>query len=160
MMNTAKIETHESCCKIQTTSCPCPICGNPGRKVSALTLDSHVPPHLRSGFGNEATFCLNPSCDVVYCNGKGKVIRRGETVVPVTIKDAGDDVNVCYFFGFKRSDIRRELQEKGATTIPEEIKKGVQEGRCDCERKNPQGACCLGNVMAAIRSSSAQLGLR
>ena len=144
-------ETHESCCHVSTTSCPCPVCGNAGRKVSALTLDHHLPQPLRAEFGDEGTFCLNPACDIVYCNRAGMLVRRGQTVLPVTIKDAGDDVHVCYCFEFKRSDLRRELNQKGKTDIPDQIRKGVKDGRCDCERKNPQGACCLGNVAAAIK---------
>jgi len=68
----------------------------------------------------------------------------------VTIKDQGDQVPVCYCFDFKRGDLRQDLAESGRTDIPERIKKGIAEGRCACERKNPQGACCLGNVAGAI----------
>lgn len=144
-------ETHEACCKISTTACPCPVCGKTGRKVTSLTLDHHIPSPLRQGFGNEAAFCMNPSCDVVYCNSQGKVIREGETVLPVTIKDLGNDVYVCYCFEHKRGDLRRDIREKGKTDIPEKIRQGVKEGRCNCEGKNPQGACCLGNVAKAIK---------
>ncbi|MBI3291428.1 MAG: copper chaperone Copz family protein [Elusimicrobia bacterium] len=150
------LETHEACCKIPTYFCPCPVCGNTGRRVTAVTLDHHIPSHLREGFGDEATFCLNPACEVVYCNPAGKVIRKGETVLPVTIKDPGEEVNVCYCFGFTRGDIRRELREKGKTDIPTQIKQGVQEGRCDCARKNPQGACCLGNVGRTITAITSE----
>ena len=145
------IDTHETCCRISTVACPCPVCGSPGRKVSSLTLDHHIPPDRRKEFENEATFCLNPLCDVVYCDANGKVARKAETVLPVTIKDSGDDVFVCYCFDHKRRDLRRDLNEKGWTDIPNKIKQGVKEGRCDCERKNPQGACCLGNVTKAIK---------
>lgn len=152
-----QLETHEGCCKIPTYSCPCPVCGNMGRKVTAVTLDQHIPVPLRVGFGDEATFCMNPACEVVYCNPAGKVIRKGETVLTVTIKDAGDDVYVCYCFQHKRGDIRRDLREQGHTDIPHQIKQGVQEGRCDCERENPQGACCLGNVRRAMITITSEL---
>lgn len=157
-MTPETIETHEACCKIPTVSCPCPVCGNAGRKVNALTLDRHIPGPLRQKFGQEATFCLNASCEVVYCNPEGEVVRKNETVLPVTIKDPGEEVYVCYCFEFKRSDLRRDLKEKGKTDIPEQIRKGVQEGRCDCERKNPQGACCLGNVANSLRTIQTELG--
>lgn len=151
-------ESHETCCKVTTVPRMCPVCGHPGRRVTALTLDHHVPAPLRAGFGDEAGFCLNPSCPVVYFNGSGNLVRKGEIVSPVTVKDAGDDVNVCYCFGFKRGDLRRDSKEKGSTDILQRIKQGVQEGRCDCERKNPQGACCLGNVARAIREISGRSG--
>ncbi len=77
-------------------------------------------------------------------------------MLPVTQKDSSDDVHVCYCFNFKRSDIRRDLVQKGSTDIPQQVKKGIAEGRCDCERKNPQGACCLGNIAAAVKAIQAE----
>lgn len=143
---------HKVCCRIATASCLCPVCGNAGRKVAAVTLDHHVPEQFRAAIGNDATFCLNPACEVVYCNPGGFVIRKGQTLLPVTQKDPGDEVLVCYCFEHRRGDLRRDLREKGNTDIPDQIKKGIADGRCDCERKNPQGACCLGNVAAAIKT--------
>ncbi|MBI2118480.1 MAG: copper chaperone Copz family protein [Elusimicrobia bacterium] len=151
------IQSHEECCKITTTLCPCPVCGNMGRKVTPRTLDNHVPSPLREAIGDEATFCTNPDCNVVYCNPKKMVILRGETKFPVTIKDSGDDVYVCYCFQHKRADVRRDLKEKETTDIPDKIRKGVKEGLCDCERKNPQGACCLGNVVNTIKTIQTEL---
>lgn len=139
------------CCGPEAAPCPCPVCGDAGRKVSAVTLDGHLPGPHRAAFGDEATFCLNPTCAVVYCNPAGMIVRKGQTVLPVTIKDEGDDVPVCYCFGFTRSDLREGLAQRGMTPIPDAIRKGIDEGRCDCERKNPQGACCLGNVAREIR---------
>jgi len=146
------IETHEACCGLPTVACPCPVCGNTGRRVTARTLDHHLPAQRRAAFGDTATFCLNPSCEVVYCNSAGDVIRKGETVLPVTIKDSGDDVYVCYCFEFTRGDLRSDLAKHGETDIPERIADGVRQGRCDCEAKNPQGACCLGNVTRAMKA--------
>jgi len=108
----------------------------------------------RAKFGDEAGFCPNPACEVVYFSGK-VTVRKGETVLAVTQKDPGDEVFVCYCFEHKRGDLRRDLAQKGVTDIPDRIKKGIKEGRCDCERKNPQGACCLGNVAAAINGIKA-----
>lgn len=141
---------HEACCRIRTTSCPCPVCGNPGRRVTAVTLDQHLPPPLRTAIGDDAAFCPNPACAVVYCNTAGFTVRAGQTLSAVTQKEPGDEVLVCYCFGFKRGDLRKDIARSGTTDIPERIKKGIAEGRCDCERKNPQGACCLGNVSAAV----------
>lgn len=154
------VETHESCCRIPTTLCPCPVCGDKGRKVGRITLDKHVPSPLREEIGEDVSFCLNPGCEVVYCNANGRVVRKGQTRLPVTIKDPGDEVFVCYCFEHRRADLRRDLAEKGATDIPDRIRKEVQAGRCDCESKNPQGACCLGNVADAIKSIKAEMKSR
>lgn len=151
------VEMHEECCKIKTSVCPCPVCGNPGRKVTSLTLDNHVPSPMREEIGEDVAFCLNPDCDVVYCNPAGKVVRKRQTKLPVTIKDPADEVFVCYCFKHKRGDLRANLKEKGRTDIPDRIRQDVKEGRCDCERKNPQGACCLGNVANAIKAIQAEI---
>lgn len=148
----SSLETHEACCRIPTVPCPCPVCRKMGRRVTAVTLDHHVPRDRRVGFGDEAAFCLNPSCEVVYCNRAGQVVRKGETNLPVTVKDPGDDVYVCYCFGFTRGDLRKDLTTIGKTDIPERIRQGIEEGRCACELKNPQGTCCLGNVASTIKA--------
>ena len=150
-------DNHESCCKIKTTPCPCPVCGNAGRKVTTLTLDQHVPARLRTSIGPDATFCLNPECEVIYCNPQDFVIKRGETLAPVTIKDPSDEVLVCYCFEHCRGDLRRDIVKTGTTDIPQRITAEVKAGHCDCERKNPQGACCLGNVAAAINEIKGEI---
>lgn len=141
----------EACCRTETGSCPCPVCGHATKPVGAATLDQHLPAELRVAFGEQGGFCPNPVCEVVYCNEQGALVRRGQTAVAVTIKDPGDDVRVCYCFDFTRGDLRRDLTQNGSTQIPERIRQGIKDGRCDCERKNPQGLCCLGNVAAAIK---------
>lgn len=145
---------HEACCAVPAAPCPCPVCGKLGRAVSPRTVENHVPEKLRAELGSRASFCLNPACDAVYCNPAGFVVRKGQTVRPVTLKDRGEDVPVCYCFGFSRSDIAKDMADRGRTDIPERIRLGIKEGRCDCERKNPQGACCLGNVAGEIEALS------
>lgn len=141
----------EACCRPEATIRPCPACATAGHPVSVVTLQNHLHSEQLAEFGMHGSFCANPECDVVYFNPGGKTVRRSQTVRPVTVKDRGDEVPVCYCFEFKRGDIRRDLEEKGTTGIPDEIKEGIKDGRCDCERKNPQGICCLGNVAAAVK---------
>lgn len=142
-------DEHEACCRLPAVALACPVCGKQGRKVGKETLDQHLEQASRAKFGPEAGFCPNPACEVVYFGGEA-VVRKGETVLAVTQKDPGDEIFVCYCFEHKRGDLRRDLERTGATDIPDRIKLGIKEGRCDCERRNPQGACCLGNVAAAI----------
>lgn len=127
----------------------CPVCGRQGRMVGKETLDHHLDGSSRARFGDEAAFCPNPACEVVYF-GAGATARKGETVLAVTQKDPADEVFVCYCFEHTRGDLRSDLVQKGTTDIPDRIKQGIKEGRCDCARRNPQGTCCLGNVAAAI----------
>lgn len=134
----------------------CPACGKQGRKVAGATLDHHLGPTHRAKLGEAAGFCPNQRCPVVYFSGTTTILK-GETLLPVTQKDPGDDVPVCYCFNFKRGDIRRDLTKRGTTDIPERIEKGIAEGLCACERKNPQGACCLGNVASAVKKIKNEL---
>ena len=36
------IETHEACCKLPTNTCPCPVCGNTGRKALENSLNARL----------------------------------------------------------------------------------------------------------------------
>lgn len=143
-------EGRDACCRPPAAALECPACGKRGRKVGRTTLDHHLPAQARARFRDEAGFCANPDCEVVYFDGEARALK-GETLVPVTQKDGGDAVNVCYCFGFTRADIRRDLAARGATDIPDRIRREVDAGHCSCERMNPQGSCCLGNVVAAVR---------
>lgn len=148
---TSPAEEHKDCCGLPAVFLAnCPACGKPGRKVTGVTLDQHLAPVPRARLGETAGFCANPACEAVYFSALA-TIRKGETLLPVTQKDPGDDVYVCYCFGFKRSDIRRDLAARGSTDITDRIKRGIAAGRCECEKKNPQGACCLGTVAAEIK---------
>ncbi len=147
----------EACCHPETTNRPCPACGARAHPVSALSLENHLTRERQAEFGPQGSFCANPACAVVYFNPSGKTVSQGQTVRPVTVKDQGDEVPICYCFEFMRGDLRRDLMEKGATAIPNEIKKGIRDGRCDCERKNPQGTCCLGNVAAALKKIQTEM---
>ncbi|MBI5246249.1 MAG: (2Fe-2S)-binding protein [Elusimicrobia bacterium] len=142
-------DEHATCCRLPAVALTCPICKKQGRKVGEVTLDQHLAPVARARFDSEAGFCPNPVCEVVYFNG-ATIVRKGETVQAVTQKDLRDEVFVCYCFEHTRGDLRRDLTLKGVTDIPDLIKQGIKEGRCDCARRNPQGACCLGNVAEAI----------
>lgn len=119
-------------------------------------MDRHLERSSRAKFGDEAGFCPNPTCKAVYFSGAA-VVRKGETALAVTQKDPGDEVFLCYCFEHTRGDLRRDLTRKGETDIPDRIKQGIKEGLCDCVRKNPQGACCLGNVAAAINEMKGEI---
>jgi len=148
MSNRAHDE-HEACCRLPAVALTCPVCGKQGRKVGKETLDQHLAPIPRARFSDEAGFCPNPACEAVYFYG-ATTVRKGETVQAVTQNDPRDEVSVCYCFKHTRGDLRRDLAQKGVADIPDRIKQGIKEGRCDCARKNPQGACCLGNVAEAV----------
>jgi hypothetical protein len=57
----------------------------------------------------------------------------------------------CYCFDFTLADVRREIAETGACTLPARIAAEMRSKGCQCEVKNPSGACCLGDVHQAVK---------
>jgi hypothetical protein len=96
-------------------------------------------------------FCPTASCSVVYF-GDGETFARGEVALPVFQKEAAGDRTLCYCFAISEGDLRRELVETARTTAAKRIAEHVRAGRCACEVRNPQGSCCLGNVVAAAEA--------
>ncbi|GAA0391237.1 hypothetical protein GCM10008933_22710 [Paenibacillus motobuensis] len=70
--------------------------------------------------------------------------------VSVFQKDDSLDVPVCYCFGWTRERLIQAVREHQLPT--DHIQEQIQANRCGCEVNNPQGACCLGNVTAFIRT--------
>lgn len=59
---------------------------------------------------------------------------------------------LCYCFGYGPDHLRADLRRNGASTILEGITAELRAGNCDCERLNPSGRCCLGEVRRACKS--------
>jgi len=58
---------------------------------------------------------------------------------------------LCYCFGETEAGIQRDLLEHGRTGVVARIREHVAARRCACDIRNPRGACCLGDVMAAVK---------
>jgi Zinc binding domain len=130
----------------------CARCGGIGRPVSTLTIEHMVKPQFlataaKSGF----RFCGSPDCDVVYFHPDGQQLCKTELRVRVGIKEAEEPAPLCYCFGFTRAMLFQELCTVGHSRIPNVIAAELKAGNCDCEVRNPQGSCCLGNIAAAIK---------
>src|SRR5579875_3842424 len=138
----------------------CPACSTKGRKVAPLTVRALVKPERASKVRDEQyRFCESPTCDVVYFSEQHPEQRfyRADIRVRVGQKETTPPIQVCYCFDWTTDDIERELRLTGDTTIPERIKRMVQQGYCHCETMNPQGSCCLGNVNKAVKEVRAKL---
>jgi len=130
----------------------CAHCGGIGRQVSTLTLKHMVKPQFlamvtKPGF----RFCASPDCDVVYFHPDGQQLCKTDLRVRVGLKEAEEPAPLCYCFGFTRAMIFQELCTDGHSRIPNVIAAELKAGNCDCEVRNPQGSCCLGNIAAAIK---------
>ena len=151
----------ESCCttNVADDSDPrrCAECGHLGRSIGLITLKALLrPAALERLSTRDHYFCGSASCAVVYFGG-GEVFRREDVVVPVFQKEAAGRRTVCYCFEIAEDHIRLEVEAAGASASAERIGALIRSDRCACEVRNPQGACCLGNVTAVVRSAQGLL---
>lgn len=124
-----------------------------GRKVPIITLKSLLRPDslVRLAPDVQHYFCPDTDCEVVYFSTNG-TYHRHELKVPVYQKDSGADVPVCYCFGWTRATIADAAAPGEEGEVAPSISAHIKAGRCGCEVNNPQGACCLGNVIAEVRA--------
>jgi hypothetical protein len=94
----------------------------------------------------QAFACMSPSCDCLYyslwrlvptryCN---KSLGHKTSSLPPRI--------LCYCLGLTLEDIRRDLSAKGTGPSLERIREQVTQNSLLCERMNPSGQCCWGQV--------------
>lgn len=140
------------CCEVKQSARSCPRCGNRGKPVQHITLESLLidPATISAG---EWLFCKTPSCDVVYFSTGNRLYDKKALKVRVGIKETEDPIPLCYCFNWDRARIREQIKETGKSTVVESITKEVREGNCFCERSNPEGACCLGHVSQAVKEA-------
>ncbi len=120
-----------------------------------VTLDSLLRSDARPRVGKDPNwFCATPSCDVVYFDAERlSVFRREDLTVKVHRKEPDDpEVPVCYCFGHTPKSLAEEIERTGGSTAAREIRRRIREEGCACERTNPQGRCCLGNVVALVKA--------
>lgn len=152
------------CCKIDSNNLEklkkefkCPNCREDGTFVEIVTVKSLVKEEFQSKIrsDNNYKFCKSPSCKLVYFSeDPANYFLTEELKKKVTQKDGSLDVEVCYCFGHTRQTILTEIQKTGGSSALQDIKTKMKDPGCFCERINPQGACCLGNVSAWIKEAS------
>lgn len=143
---------------VATGETACPRCGVVGRVVADETIQAILKPgHADGLLAVERCFCRTPSCPVLYYGADGRVVEKGASSVRIGVKETEDPIPLCYCFEFTRADVRREVAETGDSTIPDRIDAEIRAGRCACERRNPSGACCLGEVRRSVRDAKAAL---
>lgn len=96
--------------------------------------------------------CTSESCEVVYFRD-GEVVVLGQTR-GVPFHRARTRSASCLCFEHSVADIEANVAENGASTVQLSIKAECKAGRDDCERKNPQGRCCLGNVGQVVKRAA------
>jgi len=133
----------------------CPRCEAKGRTIKPVTLEAQVVPARLDQLAEHGGWrlCTSESCEVVYFRDD-EVVVVGETRGVPFHKSEDPQRLVCFCFEHSVADIEADVAETGTSTIQASIKAECKAGRDDCERKNPQGRCCLGNVGQVVKRAA------
>jgi len=131
----------------------CPQCRQKGKSVPGQTVKSILSDSLRLVEPSIYYFCRTESCPVVYFSADGKSsFTTNQIRERVYQKEPGDsETKVCYCFDHRVGEIHRASPGE-RQLIVEDINVGIAAGQCTCDLRNPQGTCCLGNVLKLTAS--------
>jgi hypothetical protein len=134
------------------TSQACPACATPTVPVDLSTVKALLTTAALARLTlQKFRFCASAACEVVYVSDAAQVFRVDDLRVPVWQKLPPGHRIVCYCFGENERDMQREIDEQGQTWAVERVRSHIAKRRCACEVRNPRGACCLGDVIAAAK---------
>ena len=138
---------------------PCPLCGEKGKPVQGITLQSLLKPEaLLRMEESPYNFCSSPGCEVAYFGSQGiGPFMKGDLIVRVGIKENAAPRHVCYCFNHTVEEIEEEVRRSGTTTVLDDIKTRMKTA-CWCETKSPQGSCCLATVTKCVQAVVAGQG--
>jgi hypothetical protein len=130
----------------------CPTSGSPGTAVDRLTVKALLAESaLRRLSAREYRFCPDAGCDVVYFSADGEPFTTADVRVPVWQKLPFGNRPICYCFGESEASIRSEFTACGASMAVDRVREHIAAGRCACDVRNPRGACCLGDLIDAVK---------
>ena len=130
----------------------CPECGKTGKPVGGQTVKAMLSVSLREVQDMRYLFCRTQTCPVVYFSNDGKQTFTVEQVRERVYQKESEanDVLLCYCFRHTVGEFR-VASPKDRIAIVDDINTGINAGQCACELRNPQGACCLGNIRSLIK---------
>lgn len=150
-------------CGVPTTAAPavcvtCPSCRKWGKAVPMETVKAQLAISLHALTQTGYRFCATPDCPVVYFTPDGEGWFTTDQIRERVYQKQPDDdtVLVCYCFAHSASELRNGDVTAQATILAD-ITAGTKQGQCACELRNPQGACCLGNVRRLIRQATLEV---
>lgn len=130
----------------------CPVCGKAEKPVQGQTIKSILSVSLRQVRNVQYLFCRTQTCPIVYFSADGEQtftideIREG-----VYQKEPqADDVFICYCFRHTVGELRAASPDERSAMV-DNINLGINAGQCACDLRNPQGSCCLGNILGLIK---------
>ncbi len=129
----------------------CPQCGNHGRKVKRVTLDSLLRPERRPDISDEQYHvCLAPECETVYFGAADAAFGKSDLSVRFGLKETSSPRPVCYCFDRSIEETYDEIRRTGQSTMVDSIKAAMKGPGCRCEQTNPLGGCCLKSVQEVV----------
>lgn len=144
---------------VQDNVSNCPQCGSKGQSVDNATIKSLIAVSLHRVKDVKHRFCSEPNCPVIYFAEDGSETFFTHELRERVYQKEPDaaDVLVCYCFFHTLEDIRASVADDHAKSpIVDDIELGIQQGHCACDWRNPQGNCCLGNVLKIVKAQAAQ----
>jgi hypothetical protein len=134
---------------------PCPECGQTGQPVPGQTVKALLAVSLRAVRDADFLFCRTPTCPVVYfsCDGRHSFTISNVRERVYQKEPRAVDVPICYCFRHTVGALCTGSAEARAAIL-EDINAGIEAGQCACDLRNPQGACCLGNVRSLVRHAT------
>lgn len=132
----------------------CPKCDHKGQAVDNATIKSLINVSLHRVNDVKHRFCADADCDIAYFAEDGsETFLTHELRERVYQKEPdAEDVLVCYCFYHTLGDIHASIDTEGKSVIVDDINEGIQQGQCACDWRNPQGNCCLGNVIKLVKA--------
>ena len=132
-------------------SVACRACGTSGKPVESLTVKALLTNAALARYEHAAyRFCPDPACVVVYFAETGRAFTKDDVRERVWQKEPAGDRPLCYCFGENEADITREIEQTGRSAAVRRVRAHIAAKRCACEVRNPRGACCLGDLAAAV----------
>jgi len=134
----------------------CPKSETTGKRVERITLESLLRSEFHSSIGSGQWFyCPDPKCPVAYFDAEGHTLDKSALSVRVGVKENSPPRPICYCFDHSIEEIQEEVAATGTSKVPDSITEKCRQGLHECEFKNPQGSCCLGNVRAVMKEAQA-----
>jgi hypothetical protein len=145
----------DECCEsraLEPGAKHCPVCDRWGAAVQLQTVKALLTEvALRRVQQTHYRFCSNPTCSTVYFGDAGDRFETHDLRVRVWHKEPAGEGLLCYCFGENERDVRAELMERGCSGVVDRIREHIAAERCACDIRNPRGACCLGDVITAVK---------
>lgn len=123
-----------------------------GRPVEGVTVKAILTVSALARYEHNAyRFCPDAQCSVVYFGEDGTVFTKADVRERIWQKEPPGRRTICYCFGENEADIAGEIEQRGHSAAAERVRAHITAQRCACEIRNPRGACCLGDVIAAVQ---------